>query len=146
MGNEAFLISAYFVTGLASAGLALIVCLRLWKPFGGILSGTDRQSLANSWKRSFPIGTILLGLAAFLSVNYYEGCNGRRTYQVIVADRQWIVQKVQEQLSKTLDWLLVAVFLWALIAFLLLVVRKRLAPGSSTDSGAGNPRGTASLP
>lgn len=139
MGNEGFLISAYFATGLASAGLALTVYLWLRKPFGSILASSGREFLANSWKRSFPIGTILFGLAAFLSVNYYQGCNETRTYQAIVADRSWIVQKVREQLTGTLDRLLVAIFLWAVIAFLLLIVRKRLVPQSGSDFGTRNP-------
>jgi hypothetical protein len=50
----------------------------------------------------------------FVSVSY-QSC-GRRTYQKIVENRRYLVEKNQEQISSTFLSILVAVLLWNVVA------------------------------
>jgi hypothetical protein len=63
-------------------------------------------------------------LTSFLSVSYYGGCN-KRPYEKIVTDRDYITQVNQQQLSKSLDSIVVSVGIWGAIILLGLVAIRR---------------------
>jgi hypothetical protein len=67
---------------------------------------------------------VLFALTSFLSVTYYGGCDPR-TYEKIVTDRDYITQVNQQQLSKSLDSLALAVGIWGGIILLGLVAIRR---------------------
>jgi len=54
----------------------------------------------------------------FVSVSY-QGC-GRTTYEEIVQNRSYLVEKNQEQISSVLLYVLVAVVFWDVIVLLIL--------------------------
>jgi hypothetical protein len=68
-----------------------------------------------------------MALLGFLFVSY-QGCNS--SYEGIVADRELLIAKNQEQISWTLAFVLVAVLFWNFIAILIL----RSAQHSKKDS------------
>ena len=61
---------------------------------------------------------LLPALLGFVSVSY-QGC-GRHTYEEIVQDRSYLVEKNQEQISSVLLYILVAVVFWNVIVILIL--------------------------
>jgi len=120
MGNEAYLILTYFLTGLISFCLGLAAYGWLRYPLGQIAEAQPRKEWGKILKKSFPISTIVLALSAFMSVSYSDGCPAR-PYERIIADRAFMLAKNQQQISATLSALALGVFLWALIIFLCLL-------------------------
>jgi hypothetical protein len=62
----------------------------------------------------FPAGLLLSALLGFVSVSY-RGC--ARSYEDIVKERSYLVQKNQEQISSILLWIALAVLFWDLVIF-----------------------------
>jgi hypothetical protein len=120
MENEAFLILTYFLTGLISLCLGFAAYWWLRRPVGRIAEAQPGKDWGNILKKSFPISTIILALAAFMSVSYSDGCPAR-PYERIIADRAYMIAKNQQQISATLSALALGVFFWALIIFLCLL-------------------------
>ena len=100
MGNEAYLILTYFLTGLISFCLGLAAYGWLRHPLGQIADAQPRKEWGNILKKFFPISTLILALAAFMSVSYSDGCPAR-PYERIIADRAYMVAKNQQQISAT---------------------------------------------
>jgi hypothetical protein len=119
MTNDRYLIVSYFVVAAISlvCGLAVFVLLR--RPFQDSLKLFAGKNLGSVLKRLFPVGIILPALLGFLSVAY-KTCN-MKTYEEIVKDRQYLIQKNHEQLSSVCLTLLIAVIFWDL---LFIVVQK----------------------
>ena len=144
MGNEAYLILTYFLTGLISLGLGFAAYWWLRRPVGHIADAQPGKALGNILRKSFPISIIVLALSAFLSVSYYGWQN--RPYERIIADRAYLLAKNQEQISATLSALALGVFLWALIIFLgLLAIQPGQVETRSHDKNEGAPVGSADL-
>jgi hypothetical protein len=70
---------------------------------------------------------IFPALLGFLSVSY-QGCN--KSYADIVASREYLVARNQEQLSAILFYIVVAVLFWNLIALLILRSAQKGKDGS----------------
>ncbi len=118
MTNERYLIASYFAGAALSAGLGTMVYLFLRRPFGDVADAASGKRLASLLKRLFPWGLLFPALLGFVSVSY-QGC-GRATYEEIVQNRSYLVEKNQEQISSVLLYVLVAVVFWDVIALLIL--------------------------
>ena len=118
MTNERYLITSYFVGTALSAGLGTMVYLFLRRPFGGIVNAASGERLSSMVKRLLPWGLLFPALLGFVSVSY-QGCN-RTTYEQIVQNRSYLVEKNQEQISSVFLYILAAVVFWDVIVLLIL--------------------------
>jgi hypothetical protein len=118
MTNERYLIASYFAGAALSTGLGAMVYLFLRRPFGGVADAASGKRLSSGLKRLLPWGLLFPALLGFVSVSY-QGC-GRTTYEEIVQNRNYLVEKNQEQISSVLLYILVAVVFWDVIVLLIL--------------------------
>jgi hypothetical protein len=118
MTNERYLIASYFAGAALSAGLGSMVYLFLRHPFGGVADAASGKGLTSMLKRLLHWGLLLPALLGFVSVSY-QGC-GRHSYEEIVQDRSYLVEKNQEQISSVLIYILVAIVFWDVIVLLVL--------------------------
>jgi hypothetical protein len=118
MTNERYLIASYFAGAALSAGLGTMVYMFFRRPFGGVADAAWGKRLSSMLKRLLPWGLLFPALLGFVSVSY-QGC-GRTTYEEIVQNRSYLVEKNQEQISSVLFYILVAVVFWDLIVLLIL--------------------------
>ena len=113
MSNEHYLIASYFASGAVSMALGTLVYLYLRRPFGEIAESASRKWFAAILKKVFPFGLFFPALMGFISVSY-ASCN-HETYEKIVQDRNYLVEKNQQQLSATLLSLVIAILVWSLL-------------------------------
>ncbi len=128
MTNDRYLIVSYFGVAALAMALAGTAWLYLRRSFGGIAQALSRGNLSRILKVMFPAGLFLPALLGFFSVSYH-GCG--KSYEEIVKDRSYLIQKNQEQISSILLWIVAALLFWDLIILLAL----RLARTSSQASG-----------
>jgi hypothetical protein len=100
-----------------------MVYLILLRPFGGIVDAASGERLSSMLKRLLPWGLLFPALLGFVSVSY-QGCN-RTTYEEIVQNRSYLVEKNQEQISSVLLYILAAVVFWDVIVLLILKYAKK---------------------
>jgi hypothetical protein len=124
MSNETYLIVSYLAAGLLCFLFGWGACVWLRRSVNGIADAVPQRKWGDLLRRSFPISLVLFALISFLSVTYYGGCDPR-TYEKIVTDRDYITQVNQQQLSKSLDSLALAVGIWGGIILLGLVAIRR---------------------
>ncbi|HMD10465.1 MAG TPA: hypothetical protein VKH63_23235 [Candidatus Acidoferrum sp.] len=118
MTNERYLIASYFACAAIAVGLGAIAYLFLRRPFDGVADAASGKRLSSMLKRLLPWGLLLPALLGFVSVSY-QGCN-RTTYQEIIQNRSYLVEKNQEQISSILFYILVAIVFWDAIVLLIL--------------------------
>jgi hypothetical protein len=118
MTNEQYLIASYFAGAALSAGLGAMAYLFLRRPFGGVADAASGKRLSSMLKKLLPWGLLFPALLGFVSVSY-QGC-GRTTYQEIIQNRSYLVEKNQEQISSVLLYILVAVVFWDVIVLFIL--------------------------
>jgi len=129
MNNEQFLIFSYFIVSAGVMAIALAVYAYLHRPLAGITRTFRNTHLGLVLKKLFPVGLVLPALAGFLSVDYY-GCD--RNYAQIIADRSYLINKNQEQISTACLFLLVALLVWGVIVLISLATRpENPAPGAN---------------
>lgn len=119
MSNENYLIISYFVIFFISLGLGIITFRILKSP---VFSITRNNKLGKFIRKVFPIGIILPALIGFLSVSY-KTCDVD-TYQKIIKNRSYIIGKNQEQLSKTFDYIVIALVIWMLVIMIYFFYKK----------------------
>lgn len=119
MTNDRYLIVSYFVVAAISLVFGMAVFVYLRRPFEDSLKFFAGKNLAAALKRLFPVGIIVPALLGFVSVAY-ETC-GFGTYEGVVRDRQYLIQKNHEQLSSVCLMLLIAIIFWDI---LVIVVQK----------------------
>jgi hypothetical protein len=118
MTNERYLVASYFVGVTLAVGLGTIVYLFLRHPFGSLADSVSRKRRSSTLKRLFPLGLLFPALLGFVSVSY-QSCT-RHTYEEIVQNRSYLVEKNQQQISSVLLHILFAVLFWDVIVFLIL--------------------------
>ncbi len=130
MPNEQYLRVSYFVVAALSLVLGYTVGRLLGKPFREVTNATGRGPFAAVLNRSLPLGAVVFALASCLSVSYTaRGCGDQRSYEAVVADRSWMVEKNLEQVSETFEGLSIAVLAWGALTLMLFVRPKaRLEP------------------
>ena len=112
MNNEQYLLLSYFVVGAASVLLALATYAMLRRSLAGVSQAIGGR-LGSIFRRLFLLGILLPAMFGFFSVTF-RGC-GRNTYDKIVAERSYLVEKNQEQLKSTMIYTAVALLVWALL-------------------------------
>jgi hypothetical protein len=124
MSNEHYLIVSYFASAAISVALGTLVYFFLRRSFGSLAETASGRRFPDVLKRLFPWGLIFPALMGFVSVSY-SSCN-HETYEKIVQHREYLIQKNQEQLSKVLLFLVIAILVWNLV---LVLVQKLAANG-----------------
>ena len=123
MGNEEFLIASYFLAGVICLCLGLTAYFALRRSFDQIVGKLQRKQWRGIIKKAFPLSTVLLALAGFLSVSYY-GCEGR-VYKDVVANRTYLITVNERQISAALSSIVVGVFVWAVLILINLLAIRR---------------------
>ena len=123
MTNDKYLVVSYVISGALSVAISVLVYLLLRRPFAGVVDAARRKQLRPILKRLFPIGLLFPALLGFASVSY-KGCN-HQTYAKIVASRNYLVEKNQEQISSTLLSIVVAILVWDAVILLLTKLQRR---------------------
>jgi hypothetical protein len=129
MSNEQYLIVSYFFVGVLSTVIAMAVYAFLRRPLAGLAGVFPNRNLASVLRKLFPAGLLLPALAGFLSVSYH-GCH--ESYQSIIADRSYLVDKNQQQISTICFFLMLAVLVWGVVVLLSLVTQPK-QPGPGGD-------------
>ena len=119
MSNERFLQIAYFVVLFGSLLLGWLTYALLRRQFFGVCDGPPRSRLATIVRRFFLIGLVGPLVLGFCSVSYFS-CN-ITTYEQIIKDRAYLIQVSQAQLQAALEYTIIAVLLWCLMVFALLL-------------------------
>jgi hypothetical protein len=127
MTNERYLIVSYFVVAALAVAVAWATWLYLRRSFRAVAQTLSEGSFSRILKAMFPAGLFLPAFLGFISVSYY-GCS--TSYEKIVKDRSYLIQKNQEQISSILLWIAGALLFWDL----LIVFALRFARTSSQPS------------
>lgn len=117
MTNDRYLVLSYVVCAAISIALGASVYLFLRRPFAVVADATPRKHLRAMLKRLFPVGLLFPALLGFVSVSY-RSCE-RQTYAKIIESRSYLVEKNQEQISRTLLSIVLAVLVWDVVIVLL---------------------------
>jgi len=123
MTNEQYLIVSYFCVAPVSVGIGFVAYLWLRGPLRGIAATLPWKGFRELLVRLFPAGILLPALLGFLSVSY-KGCNIRE-YDKIIARREYLVSKNQEQISASLVHVVWAVFAWCALIAIFLAAKRR---------------------
>jgi hypothetical protein len=116
MTNEQYLIVSYFAVAALSILLGTVVYFCLRRSFGEFVQTATGRHFPSILKKLFPCGLIFPALMGFISVSY-SSCN-HDTYEKILQNRQYLVEKNHEQLSSILLFLLIAILAWNLVLIL----------------------------
>ena len=124
MTNEQYLIASYFLVAGLCAVLAALTYGFLRRPFEVTAEFVSGGRLRAMLKKIFPVGLLLPALLAFTSIAY-ETCSVD-TYEGVIRNRAYLVQRNQQQISRALLFLVIAVLFWDLvIVFVLKYARSR---------------------
>jgi hypothetical protein len=139
MPNERFLMVSYLSMLAVALGLSVATYLLLGRSFRQIAQAICPTHLARLLRSSFPLGMILLTIGSCLAVNYLVGGCSPRTYDEVVADRGWIVQKNLEQAANTVRGLILAILAWDIVTLLVLTLPRAPHPESGLTTTEKNP-------
>jgi hypothetical protein len=128
MTNDRYLIASYFAVVALAIAFAGATWLYLRRSFGGITQTLSTGNLSRILKAMFPAGLFLPAFLGFVSVSY-RGCG--KSYEEIVKERSYLIQKNQEQISSILFWIVAALLFWDLVILFFL----RFARTSNQSSG-----------
>ena len=128
MTNDRYLIVSYFGIAALAITLAGATWVYLRRSFGGITQTLSTGNLSQILKALFPAGLFLPAFLGFVSVSY-RGCG--KSYEEIVKERSYLIQKNQEQISSILLWIAAALLFWDFVILFTL----RFARSSSQASG-----------
>jgi hypothetical protein len=128
MTNDRYLIVSYFAVGALAIAFACTTWLYLRRSFEGMSQTLSTGNLSRLLKAMFPAGLVLPAFLGFVTVSY-RGCG--KSYEEIVKERSYLIQKNQEQISSILFWIAVALLFWDLI----IVLALRFARTGSQPSG-----------
>jgi len=123
MINETYLSVSYFTVFLLCFGLGTLVFLLLRRPFKETIDHLRQNKFSNILKKMFFIGIVLPALLGFLSVSFYS-CS-RQTFKDITSDLSYLISKNQEQLSASMSYIVLGIFVWCLIVFCVLWISSR---------------------
>jgi hypothetical protein len=104
-------------------GVAVYRILRA--PFAAIAESATARFGSRLLTRAMAVCMTVAAVVGFLSVSYTEkSCRG---YEQVVKDREYLMQINQQQVARTSDWLVRAVFLWCIVVLLCLLAWHRNA-------------------
>jgi len=122
MTNEEYLIISYFTVGILCVALSVLVYVLLRDSFYITVSSYYRNKLPIILKRLFLIGILFSALIGFFSVSYTD-CKG--SYQGVISERAFLVEKSQAQLSAVMLYIVVAIIMWSLMVAVILMIRNK---------------------
>ena len=123
MNNEQYLVVSYFSVGLMCLVLAIVAYLWLRRSFISTVSCVSSPYFPRILKKLFLIGIVLPAFFGFFSVTF-RSCS-IDTYEKIIAERVYLIAKNQEQLSSSLNYIIVALFAWGfIVACTILFIKK----------------------
>lgn len=134
MTNEQYLYLSYTLDGLFTIALSLCVCKWLYGSHAKVVEAAAPKNWATVLKRAFPFAMTLSALGGFLSVSYTATGCGDLSYDAIIKDRDYLVEKGLDQLSGAFNFTAFAVFLWGLLVVLILATSRPLPPGATGTS------------
>jgi hypothetical protein len=121
MSNERYLILSYFCFAAVCLGLGVLVFYILRRPFGAIVDALpgSRSALL---KRALLLSLTMASVLGFLGVSYTnKGC---MSYEQVVKERSYLVDRNMEQLQNAAGWIVAAVFVWGVVMVIILSARK----------------------
>jgi hypothetical protein len=110
MTNDSYLIVSYFSMVAIGISVAGVTWAYLRRPLGGIARSLSNGNISRILKAGFPAGLIIPALLGFVSVSY-TSC-GHYSYEQIVSDRSYLIQKNHEQICSILYWIVAALLFW----------------------------------
>lgn len=119
MSNEHYLIVSYFLVGLVSLCLGIVVYRVLRTPFAAIAEAATGRLRSRVLTRALGFCMTLAAALGFLSVSYNQ--RGCVSYEQVIKNRYFLVQNSKEQLQVTGEWIASAVFLWCIVVLICLV-------------------------
>jgi hypothetical protein len=142
--NEHYLYVSYFVAVGAGITVAAVMTLWLGRAHREATAGAAANGLGTVLRRAFPAWLILAVLLGFMSVTYFDCSHG--SYATIVADREHLIHKTQEQVTAMCRYLAVALVAYGFVIMLFLWARARAdrknsAHGTSAEASAEFPSG-----
>jgi hypothetical protein len=133
MTNEIYLYVSYFAAVVLGLVLAAATVVALRKPLMEATGADKVKKLGLLVRRVFSFWVFVAVLLAFISVSYID-CS-HETYAKVVADRDHLIDKTQQHVSRISIALAVALFTYCigLVFFLWSSARSklRLSPGHS---------------
>lgn len=123
MTNEQYLYVSYFAAAVGGIGLAALTAIILAHPHRQATEGPILPKLGKLLRRVFPSWLILTVLLGFISVSYIDCAHDN--YAAVVADRDHLVSKTQEQVHLMSICLAVALTTYAVVLTLFLWARAR---------------------
>ncbi len=123
MTNEQYLYISYFAAAAGGVVLAILTAIILARPNRQATEGQILPKLGKFLRRVFPSWLILTVLLGFISVSYIDCAH--ENYAKVVADRDHLVDKTQEQVFLMSICLAVALMAYALVLMLFLWARAR---------------------
>jgi len=121
--NEQYLYISYFVAAAGGVGLATLTAIILARPNRQATEGQILPKLGRFLRRAFPSWLVLMVLLAFVSVSYIDCAH--ENYSKVVADRDHLVNKTQEQVFQMSIYLSIALMSYAVVLMLFLWARAR---------------------
>ena len=121
MTNENYLIVSYFIIFNISLGLGIITYKILKNP---IMNITRNNKLGKIIKRIFPFGIIFPAIIGFFSVSF-KSCDVD-TYQKVIQNKSYIIEKNKEQLSETFHYIVIALSIWLFIVMIYWFYRRKI--------------------
>jgi disulfide bond formation protein DsbB len=123
MTNEVYLYTSYYTILILGLILALLTWFILHKPHLEATTGAKVKKLGSLMRRLSPSWLVLTVLLAFISVSYMD-CS-HTSYSQVLADREHLINKTQEQVYTMLIWLALALFVYAIILLVFLWSKAR---------------------
>jgi hypothetical protein len=127
MTNEHYLIVSYFLFGLVSLLLGVSAYCVLRRSFAVIAEAVAGLRVA-MLRRTLALSLALAAVLGFLSVSY-RGCG--MSYEEILKERSYLVQKNQEQLQGAGNWIAGTVLVWGVVVVIGLVAVRRKEESSA---------------
>ena len=124
MMNEKYLYISYFASVILGLVLTTVTLVILRRPHQEATIGAKVRKLGSLMKRILPAWLVLTELLAFISVSYID-CD-HTNYEQVVADRDHLISKTQEQVSNMSLWLAIALFTYCFVFVLFLLIKARV--------------------
>jgi len=126
MNNETYLIVSYFVVFAVACALGVATYFVLRRTVADLTRAARGGRLGQILRRLLLIGLLLPAILGFFSVTYYS-CD-KDTYEKIIEERSYLVEKNKEQISSTLNYLIGAIYIWGLLVVGFLFAIQKSSP------------------
>jgi hypothetical protein len=118
VSNARYLIVSYFLTGLVSLSLGIAVYRVLRAPLAAIAQELTGRARSRLLTRALGVSMTLAAVLGFVGVSYTQTSCSTLSYEQVVESRDYLVRINQQQLQKTGDWIVSAVFFWCVVVMI----------------------------